>query len=142
MAEVFAGLLCGFIAALVLTPLLAIALLKMRATSALLARLLPPGTSAAGLMVIVNGGMAFFWTAIGILLGLVLKAMNSGTPRHFLLSRNAAFTLFVAGVVLALAAPIAFVALRYRAVAIAGAAGMVLLFGWLMPYLADWSKFD
>ena len=142
MAEVFAGFLCGYISALVLTPFLALLLLRMRTSSLVLARLLPAGTPAAGLMVILHAGMAMFWTAAGLLLGLVLKAMNSGHTIHFLLSRNAAFSLFVAGLVLALIGPVAFLSARYRRAAVITGGLVLLLFGWLMPYLAAWSSFD
>jgi len=142
VAEVFAGFLCGYISALVLTPILALGLLKMRATSDLANRLLPPGTSAVGLMVILHTGMAMFWTAAGLLLGLVLNAMNGGHRVQFLLIRNVAFTVFVAGLVLAAVAPIALLSSRYRRSALIGGSLVVLLFGWLMPYLAAWSSFD
>jgi hypothetical protein len=142
MAEVFAGFLCGYVSALVLTPVLALALLKMRSTSDLLSRLLPPGTPAVGLMVILHTGMAMLWTAAGLLLGLVLMAMNSGHQVQFLLSRNVAFSFFVAGLTLATVAPIALVSKRYRRSALVGASLVVLLFGWLMPYVAAWSSFD
>src|SRR5438067_12527083 len=114
MAEVFAGFLCGYVSALVLTPILALSLLKMRATSDLANRLLPPGTSAVGLMVILHTGMAMFWTAAGLLLGLVLKAMNGGHRIQFVLTRNVAFTLFVAALVLAAITPIVVLSARYR----------------------------
>ena len=142
MAEVFAGFLCGYVSALVLTPILALSLLKVRATSELGNRLLPPGTSAVGLMVILHTGMAIFWTGAGLLLGLVLKGMNDGHRVHFLLIRNVAFTLFVAGLALAAVAPIVLLSSRYRRSAFVGGGLVALLFGWLMPYLAAWSSFD
>src|SRR5438067_6600706 len=128
MAEVFAGFLCGYVSALVLTPILALSLLKMRATSELANRLLPPGTSAVGLMVILHTGMAMFWTAAGLLLGLVLKAMNSGHRVEFLLTRNLAFTFFVAGLVLAAIAPVVLLSSRHRRTAVVGGGLVVLLF--------------
>jgi len=141
VAEVFAGFLCGYISAIALTPILSLSLLRMRATSALGARLLPPGTPAVGLMVILHTGLAMFWTAAGLLLGLLLHAM-AGNAHHFLLSRNAAFTLFVAGSVLALLAPFAVMFRQFRTSALVSGALVVVLFGWLMPYLAAWSSFD
>jgi hypothetical protein len=142
MAEVFAGFLCGYISALVLTPFLALGLLRMRASSVVLARLLPAGTPAVGLMVILHTGLAMFWTGAGLLLGLVLKAMNSGHPVHFLLSRNVAFSLFVAGLVIAAVAPVALMSARHRHMVLISGGLVVLVFGWLMPYLAAWSTFE
>src|SRR2546423_5250354 len=96
MAEVYAGFICGFALALVITPLLAFALLRLRASSETLGRLFPAGTSAVGLAVVLHLGVVLALTAAGILLGIVLKAMDSGRQVHFLFSHNVAFTLIVA----------------------------------------------
>jgi hypothetical protein len=140
MGEVFAGFLAGYILALLSTPVLAFALVRLRATSAVLSRLLPPGVSAIGLGVLVHGALFMFWTALGILLGLVLLAM--GDAGEALGSRNGAFTLFVAALVLMFAAPIVLAVRPLRQPALACAVAAVLVFGWLMPYMAEWSKFD
>ncbi len=140
MGEVFAGFLAGYILALVSTPLLAIALVRLRTRSELLARLLPPEVPAIGLMVLVHGALFMFWTAAGILLGLVLLAMRDADGA--LGSRNIAFSLFVFALVLMVAAPIV-VALRpLRQASLVCAVVAVVVFGWLMPYMASWSKFE
>ena len=140
MAEVFAGFVCGYVLALISTPLLAVLLLRMRADSETLARLLPPGVSAMGLGVLLHMALFFFWTAIGILLGLTLLAM--GDAADALGSLNLAFSLFVVAVVVAITAPVVIVVAPIRRVALAGAIAAVLVFGWLMPYMAEWSAFD
>ena len=141
MAEVFAGFLCGYISALILTPLMALLLLRLRMSSALVARLLAPGTSAVGLMVILHLGMVLFWTGAGSLLGLMLMTMNGGHPSRFLLSRNPAFSLFIFGLAVAALAPIVVSFAGSRGAAVVAGSLVVLLFGWLMPYLAAWSNF-
>jgi len=140
VAEVFAGFLCGYILALASSPLLAVTVLRLRTSYPVLERLLPEGTRAVSVIVVLHGGLIVFWTGIGIVLGLVLYAMNDD-PESFLGSRNGAFTLLVAAFTLALSAPLAIVFARLRqAVVVAGVVAMVL-FGWLMPYLARWSTF-
>jgi hypothetical protein len=140
VAQAFAGFICGYLLALASTPLLAMTLVRLRAGGGMLATLLPPGVSAISLSVILHAGLFFFWTAAGILLGLMLLAMDdSGSA---LASRNAAFSLFVAAVVLAIAAPVVIAVRSLRRVGIVLALLAVLVFGWLMPYMAEWSKFD
>ena len=140
MAEVFAGFVCGYLLALISTPLLAIVLLRLRTGSELLGRLLPPGVSALSLSVLLHGALFLFWTAAGILLGLVLLAM--GDAGDAVGSLNPPFSLFVAGLTLALAAPVVIVLRAVRRPALICAVAAVLVFGWLMPYMAEWSNFD
>lgn len=140
MAEVFAGFVAGYVLALVSTPLLAVVLVRLRAGGGLLAQLLPPGVSAVSVGVLLHGALFLAWTALGIILGLVLLAMRDAGGGMG--SANAAFTLFVAGLVLALAAPIAIALPPLRRAAIICALVAVGVFGWLMPYLAEWSTFS
>ena len=140
MAQVFAGFVCGYLLALLSTPLLAIALLRLRAGSELLARLLPPEVPAVGVGVLLHGALFLLWTGLGIVLGLVLLAMEGGEAA--LGSRNLAFTLLVFGLVLAIAAPLIALARGARFAAITGTVAVVLVFGWLMPHMAEWTRFD
>src|SRR6266542_1094635 len=134
MAEVFAGFVAGYALALLSTPLVAIAIVRMRARSPVLARLFPQGMSATPLAVILHGALFLFWTALGIVLGLLLLAMrDSGAA---LGSLNGAFTLFVVGLTLAVIAPIAIMLRPVRLAALLTGLTVVLVFGWLMPYLA------
>ncbi len=135
MPEVFAGFLCGYVLALISTPLLAVGLLRLRGESALLGRLLPPGVSAVGLSVLLHTALFFTCTAIGIVLGLLLLAMKGGPGA--LGSANTPFTLFVAGLTLAVIAPVAIVVRPLRASALGGGLVVLIVFGWLMPYLAQ-----
>lgn len=140
MAEVFAGFVCGYVVALVLTPLMAWSLLRARASSQLLARVLPPGVSALGLAVLLHGAMFILWTGLGILLGLILLAMRDAEGA--LGSLNAAFSLLVFAITLALAAPLVALLRQMRLQLVLAATAVLLVFGWLMPYAAEWSKFD
>ena len=140
MSEVFAGFVCGYALALLSTPLLAILLIQLRARSELLLRLLPAGSSAVGVGVLLHGGLFFFWTAIGLVLGLVLFALRDSAGA--LGSANAPFTLFVAGLALALSAPFVVALPRLRQAAFVGAVLFLLVFGWLMPHMAGWTTFE
>jgi hypothetical protein len=140
LAEVFAGFVAGYALAVLSTPLLALTLIRFRTESAVLARLFPAGVSMVSLGVLVHGALFFFWTALGILLGLILLAMRDAGGA--LGSANAPFTLFVAGLTLALAAPFAIVLERLRQPVLLCSLLVVLVFGWLMPYLAEWSSFE
>ncbi len=140
MEEVFAGFVCGFVMALVTTPVLAFYLMRLRARSEVFARLAPPETSIAPLVVVIQGGLFFLWTGLGIILGLVLIAMRHAGPAAG--SPNGAFTLLVAGLTLAVVAPVAIVSRSLRQPSVAAALLMLGVFGWLMPYMATWSNFS
>jgi hypothetical protein len=115
-------------------------LVKLRGDSEVMMRLLPAGTSAVGLGVIVHGGLFLFWTAAGILLGLVLLAM--GDTNTALGSAHPPFSLFVFGLTLAVGAPLIVLLPRLRSEALLATLLVVLIFGWLMPHMAGWSNFE
>ncbi len=139
MGEVFAGFVCGYSVALVGAPLLALAMARLRASSPMIARLFPVGTPAVPFMLVLHGGLMIVFTGAGLILGMVLLAMKDAEAG--LGSRNIAFSLLVFALTLAVFAPVVALAGRFRIQAILAAAGLVALFGWLMPYMAQWSKF-
>jgi hypothetical protein len=140
MAEVFAGFVCGYIVALIFSPLLALTLLRLRAPGNLLDRMLPPGVNLTAVAFILHGALAFFWTAVGILLGLGLLAL-ADRPGG-LGSRNLAFTFVVTAMTAAFLAPVAYTIRPLRRPLVLTGLLIVVLFGWLMPYLASWSAFS
>jgi hypothetical protein len=140
VAEVFAGFVTGYAMAVLATPFLSIWLIRLRLESALMARLLPEGTNAVSMSVILHGALAMFWTAIGLILGLVLFGMRGAGEAAG--SLNGAYTLFVAGLFVALGAPLVALLPPLRRVTIPGIVVAILVFGWLTPYLAEWSTFD
>jgi hypothetical protein len=139
MGQVFAGFVCGYILALAGAPLLAIWLTRARLTSPLLQRLAPPGTNVVAFVAVLHGGLVVVCTGTGLLLGLLLYVMRD--DGEALGSPNIAFTLFVAGLTLMLFAPVVALAARVRRQALVAAVLILLLFGWLMPYMAQWSTF-
>lgn len=140
MGQVFAGFVCGFALAVLFTPLLSIMLLRMRTNSALLERLVPAESSAVGIGVILHGGLLLVCTMIGIILGLILLAMDDAGAA--LGSANAPFSLFVLAIALAVAAPAIILLPSIRMAGAVGFVVVVLVFGWLMPYMSGWSRFD
>jgi hypothetical protein len=139
MAEVFAGFLCGYILALVFTPVLVLALFRLRAQGGVLETLLPARVSLTAFAILLHGGLFLFWTAVGMLLGLLLLGLEDGGGG--LGSRNLPFSLVVVSLTAVLVGPVAAVLVRLRP--LIGASGLLVvgLFGWLMPYLAAWSTF-
>jgi hypothetical protein len=140
LGEVFAGIVCGYIAALVGAPILALNLAQLRASSLLVQRMMPAGTPMVALTIVLHGALILSCAGAGIILGLLLYAMNDAGGG--LGSPNIAFTLFVFGATVMLFAPAVVVIERFRRQALVVALVVVLLFGWLMPYVAQWSKFD
>ena len=140
MAQVFAGFVAGYGLALLTTPILAYLLFRVRAGSELLLRIFPTEAPMVAVAMLIHGALTFTLTALGIVLGLVLLAMEDADGA--LGSENWPFTLFVVAMTLAGVAPI-FALLRPMRRAIAAYSLLfVAVFGWLMPYLATWSKFD
>jgi hypothetical protein len=140
VAEVFGGFVTGYAMAVISTPLLSFWLVRLRLESALMAKLLPEGTSAVGLSVILHGALALFWTGIGLVLGLVLYGMRDAGEA--LGSLNGPYTLFVAALFVALGAPLVGLLPPLRRMLVSGIVLAIIVFGWLTPYLAEWSSFD
>lgn len=140
MAEVFAGFITGYGMAVLTTPLMSIWLVRLRLESVLMARLLPEGASAVSISVILHGALAMFWTGVGLVLGMVLLGMRDAGEA--LGSLNGPYTLFVAGLFVALGAPLVAVLPALRRVTVSGIVVAILVFGWLTPYLAEWSTFE
>ncbi len=140
MAETFAGFVSGYAMAVLTTPMFSFWLVRMRGESELLKRLLPPGVGAVSVSVLLHAALTMFWTGIGLVLGLMLFAMRG--EGGALGSINAPYTLFVAGLFVAIGAPLfALIAPLRRFISI-GIVVAILVFGWLTPYLARWSNFD
>ncbi len=112
----------------------------MRGSSELLARLLPPGVGVVPIAFLLHFGLLLFLTAIGIVLGLLLLAMDGQSGA--LGSANAPFTLLVFALILSVSAPFAIILVRLRSLIVAAALVGLVVFGWLMPHMANWSKFD
>jgi hypothetical protein len=140
MEEVFAGFVCGYALALLSTPLLAVLLLQMRARSVFIGRMLPENSNVVGVGVLLHGALFLLWTAVGLVLGLVLFAMRDAAGG--LGSVNAPFTLIVVGLAITLSAPIVLVLPRLRPAALLAAVLFALLFGWLMPHMSTWADFE
>ncbi len=140
MAEVFAGFICGIILSLITSPLLAVLLLRLRTSNPIMMRLLPPGTSAVGLTLTLHFALFFLWTAWGILFGLLLLAMRGNGAAVG--SANAPFTLLVVALTLMVSAPFAIIIVPWRRHIAGLALLVVVIFGWLMPHMATWTKFS
>jgi hypothetical protein len=135
--QVFAGFICGYVLALLSTPLLAVSLMKLRADSPILARLFPKEASITSFAVILHMGLFFACTGLGMIFGLVLLAMDGSGGA--LGSLNAPYTLFVFGLIVAIVAPLFVLVKPLRFLSAANALIAIAGFGWFMPYLAKWA---
>ena len=136
MAEVLAGIICGYGLSLIATPVAAIALVRARATSPLLAQVVPEGTSLVAVSVIIHTFAILTLTALGILLGLLLAGLESSSPAGGLGSPNRVFTAFVLIATAIAVGPFALAFARLRRPILAAALLFIACFGWLMPYLS------
>lgn len=140
MSQVFAGFVAGYGLALLTTPLFAYVMFRLRASSELLLRLFPREAPMVAIALLLHGALTFALTGVGLVLGLVLLAMKDADGA--LGSLNWPFTLFVFAMTLAAAAPLFAIFYPFRRAVVVYAILVVAVFGWLMPYLAEWSKFD
>jgi hypothetical protein len=139
VSEILAGFICGYALALVSAPLIAIALLRLRSQMPTVARAVPQQVPVVALTVVLFGFTFLFWTALGIVLGLTLKGLEDRAPEGGLGSPSLAFTLIIVFACVVACIPPALMLRSGRRYVMAAAVVFVGVFGWLMPYLAQWS---
>ena len=139
MSEVLAGFVCGYMLALVSAPLVAFLLLRLRARLPLLARAVPEQVPVVALTVVLFGFTFLLWTGLGIVLGLILMGLEDRAPEGGLGSPSLAFTLIIVFASSVACIPAAVLVRSARYYVIAAAVVFLGVFGWLMPYLAEWS---
>ena len=139
MSEVFAGFICGYMLALLSAPLVAVLIVRLRPRVPFLARAAPEQVPVVALTVVLFGFTFLLWTALGIVLGLILVGFEDRMPEGGMGSPSLAFTLLIIFMSAMAFTPPA-VLLRPARRHVIGAALVFLgVFGWLMPYLAEWS---
>jgi hypothetical protein len=136
VAEVFAGFIIGFALSVAVAPIAAIALIRSNDRTGLAQRIAPPGTNVIALSVVIHFSAFLVLTAIGMILGMLLTGINGRRPEDGLGSPNAAYTLIVVALTAALVIP-TLVMPSVRRCAVAGALVFAVLFGWVMPWLAE-----
>ncbi len=139
MSEVLAGFVCGYALALVSTPLVALAMVRMRSQVPVLALAVPERVPLAALTVVLFWFTFLLWTLVGLVFGLILSGFEDRVPRGGLGSPNLAFTLLVIFWSAVAFAPVAVLLRAARRYVAAAAVVFLGVFGWLMPYLAEWS---
>lgn len=136
MAEAFAGIVCGYAVALVVTPVGAVLLLRARAGSRTISRLMPEGTNLVALLVVLHMFVLLAFTAVGMVFGMLLNGMETSRPDGALGSTNIAFTLLVVAITGIAVVPLATVAPRLRPPLLLSGLLFAGIFGWAMPHLA------
>jgi len=135
VAEVFAGFVVGYAISLVVSPLGAWVMVSSNNRSGFAQRVAPPGTNVVALAVVVHLGAVLLFTAIGMVLGMLLGGIEHRRPDGGLGSPNGAYTLIVIALTAVAFIPaLALPALR-RPALVAGSA-FALLYGWAVPWLA------
>lgn len=135
MEEVFAGFIVGFALSLAVAPLGAIMLIRSNDRTGFAQRIAPPGTNMIALSVVVHFAAMIVLTMIGLLLGMLLAALNDRRSDNGLASPNLAYTLIVVALTAVIVMPTLIVPATRRA-CIIGALAFVLAFGWATPWLA------
>jgi hypothetical protein len=135
LAEVFAGFIVGFALSIVVAPLGAITLIRSNDRTGLAQRMAPPGTNVVALSVVLHFAAMLLLTMVGMILGLLLLALNDRRPSSGLGSPNVAYTLIVVALTAALVMPTLVLPSVRRWCAL-GALVFVLAFGWVMPWAA------
>ena len=136
MAEVFAGFVIGFALSLAVAPLGAIALIRSNNRTGFAQRIAPPGTNVVALSVVVHFAAMLVLTMVGLLLGLLLAALNNRRPENGLGSPNVAYTLIVVALPAVIVMPTLAVP-SIRRPSIIAALVFVAAFGWVMPWVAE-----
>ncbi len=139
MPEVFSGFIIGFGLALVTAPLAAVTIVRMAAHSPAFRRLAPPGTNLLALSVVLHLFGFLVFTAVGMVLGMILLAFEDRRSGGGLGSPNAAFTVLILAITAIAVLPLALAWPRARRPLLAGGLLFAGLFGWLMPYIAGWA---
>ena len=135
MAHVFAGFVVGFAISIAIAPLGAWMLISSNDRSGFAQRLAPPGTNFVALSVVLHLVAILTFTAAGMILGMILMALEDRHPNGGLGSPNVAYTLIVVALTAVAVIPLMVVPAVRRYVVIAGVA-FAALFGWAMPWLA------
>jgi FtsH-binding integral membrane protein len=137
--EVFAGFICGYMLALVSAPLVAVFIVRLRPRVPLLSRAVPEQVPMVALTVVLFWFTFLLWTALGIVLGLILMGFEDRMPEGGLGSPSLAFTILIIFVSAMAFTPPAVLLRPARRHVIVAALIFLVVFGWLMPYLAEWS---
>ena len=135
MAEVFAGFVVGYGMAILTAPLGAIALVRANSRSGIAQRIAPQGTNVVALSVVVHVAALIVFTAVGLVLGMVLAGLDGRRPQGGLGSPNLLYTVIVVAVACIIALPAAAVPPLRRPAAV-GALMFIAAFGWALPWLA------
>ena len=136
MAEIFSGVVCGYALALLVTPVAAIAMIRMRVQSDWLRRVVPEETPLLAWSLVLHSFWFLMFTGMGMLLGLLLYGLEDSQPDSGLGSPNAVFTIVVIATSAIAVLPLALALPRWRTPLLVSGLMFGLTFGWIMPYLS------
>ena len=142
MAEIMAGFICGFALSIIATPIAALSIVRARMTNPLMRQIAPEGTSLMALSVVISVFILLMFTAIGLLLGLLLAGLENGSPAGGIGSPNLVYTAFILIATTIAVLPLSLASARLRLPLLGGGLAFIAAFGWFMPYLASWSPIE
>ena len=140
MEEVFAGFVCGFALSIIATPLFAVWVLNSRDDIPFVRAAIPKDMPLTLLSIPIASFFFLIWTALGLVLGMMLFAMNNADPKGGLGSPNLPFTAIVVISAFVVFFPFFALVRSARRLAILLALSYVVLFGWATPILAHYAS--
>lgn len=137
VGSVFAGFIAGYIMAIVFTLLGTVMLVHVRARYAVLSQGIVANFSAGALAVPVSLAAFLFWTAVGMVLGLLYAGAESSFPDAGLGSPNLLFTLAVIMFTVVNTALVFIPLRRMYWPLVALGLSLIVTFGWVLPLLSE-----
>lgn len=133
MADVFAGIACGFL--LGGTSVVGLALVILY-NPALFNGVLPKGLTPTALMLALALALPIAWGILGILFGLAYRAISQKAPDPGLGSPNLMFTVIILILFVIGSLPLALLRIKGWWALLALNIAFAGIFAWLLPYMA------
>jgi hypothetical protein len=136
MREVEAGFICGFALSIIATPPFAIWVLSVREHMPFVRNVVPEGMPVTLLSVPIASFFFLLWTALGIVFGLALFALNNSHVTGGLGSPNSRYTIIVIISCIIIFFPFFVLSRSARRFFVFLAVSYIILYGWMTPILA------
>ncbi len=138
MMDLLAGLICGLVMGTVCLGVGVYEVARNRATYESREKALPEGLSPSILMMGYVVGMPLLWGGIGGVAGIIYSVIEGSYGAGGLGSPNQVFTAAVLGIAIVAMIGLLLWRRRLAGLGLAVSVGFVIVFGWLLPLLADW----
>ncbi len=136
MREVAAGFICGFVLSIIAAPPFAIWILSVREHMPFVRNVVPEGMPITLLSVPIVSFFFLLWTALGIIFGLVLFALDDSHVTGALGSPNIRYTVIVIISGFIVFSPFFILSRSARRFFLFLTVSYIVLYGWLTPIIA------